>query len=192
MPGSYTISEDDPAPAYDLALILCHDASTGEFFEGDVGIRQVDLDLEAGHQVLCEFLNVQRGTIIIEKAPGSGTGYGFSGDLGDFTLDSGQEQTFINQPVGRYIVTEQTPPGDKLTGLTCTDSDANGVPSTGNVAANTATINLDPGETVRCTYTNQAGGSVVIKKAVTSGPNGPFTFLDNIQTPATFDLSHGE
>ena len=190
-PGSYIISEDDPTPAYDLALILCHDASTGEFFEGDVANHQVDLNLEADHQILCEFLNVQRGTIIIEKAPGSGSGYGFSGDLGDFTLDSGQEQTFSNQPVGQYSVAEQTPPGDVLTGLTCTDSDANGVPSTGNLAASTATINLDPGETVRCTYTNQPGGSVVIKKAVASGPSGPFTFLDNIKTPATFEMSDG-
>ena len=71
-------------------------------------------------------------------------------------------------------------PAIRLTGLTCTDSDANGVPSTGDVASSTATINLDPGETVRCTYTNQPGGSVVIKKAVDSGPSGPFTFLDNI------------
>ena len=93
--------------------------------------------------------------------------------------------------MGAYSVTEQTPPGDTLTGLTCTDSDANGVPSTGDVASSTATINLDPGETVRCTYTNQPGGSIVIKKKVTSGPAGPFTFLDNIQTPATFELSDG-
>ena len=64
-------------------------------------------------------------------------------------------------------------------------------PPTGDVASSTATINLDPGETVRCTYTNQPGGSVVIKKAVASGPSGPFTFLDNIQTPATFELSDG-
>ena len=190
-PGAKTISEDDPTPDYDLALILCYDAATGQFFEGDAATRKVDLDLDVGHQVLCEFVNVQRGTIIIEKAPGSGTGYDFSGDLGDFSLDSGDDKTFINQPVGEYTVTEQTPPGDTLTGLTCTDSDANGVPSTGEVASSTATINLDPGETVRCTYTNQPGGSVVIKKKVTSGPNGPFTFLDNIKTPATFDLSDG-
>ena len=38
--GSYTISEDDPTPDYDLALILCYDASTGEFFEGDVANRR--------------------------------------------------------------------------------------------------------------------------------------------------------
>ena len=190
-PGANTINEDDPTPGYDLALILCYDASTGQFFQGDVANRKVDLDLDVGHQVLCEFFNVQRGTIIIEKAPGSGTGYDFSGDLGDFSLDSGDEKTFINQPVGQYSVSEQTPAGDTLTGLTCTDSDANGVASTGDVASSTATINLDPGETVRCTYTNQPGGSVVIKKAVASGPAGPFTFLDNIQTPATFDLSDG-
>ena len=134
---------------------------------------------------------MQRGKIIIEKAPGAGTGYAFSGDLGDFSLDSGREETFVEQPVGQYFVSEQTPPGDRLTGLTCTDSDANGVPSTGGVASQTATINLDPGETVRCTYTNQPGGSIVIKKTVTAGANGPFTFLDNIATPATFDLNGG-
>ncbi len=191
--GSYTISEDDPTPGYDLILAFCYDASTGEFYEGDLEKRQLDLlDLEAGHQILCDFVNAQRGTIIIEKAPGAGTGYAFSGDLGDFSLDSGQEKEFVNQPVGQYLVSEQTPPGDTLTGLTCTDDDANGVPSTGDVAANTATINLDPGETVRCAFTNQPGGSIVIKKTVDSGPNGPFTFLDNIVTPATFELSGGE
>ena len=189
--GNYTISEDDPTPGYDLALILCYDAFSGDFFEGDVANRQVNLDLTNGHQVLCEFVNVQRGTVIIEKAPGAGTGYAFSGDLGDFSLDSGQEKEIVELPVGQYIVSEQTPPGDTLIGLTCTDSDANGVPSTGDVASQTATINLDPGETVRCTYTNEPGGSIVIKKAVTSGPTGPFTFLDNIATPATFDLNGG-
>ena len=99
-PGVKIISEDDPTPDYDLALILCYDAATGQFFEGDAATRKVDLDLDVGHQVLCEFVNVQRGTIIIEKAPGSGTGYGFSGDLGDFTLDSGKEQTFVELKVG--------------------------------------------------------------------------------------------
>ncbi len=190
-PGAKIISEDDPTPDYDLALILCYDAATGQFFQGDAATRKVDLSLKDGHQVLCEFVNVQRGTVIIEKAPGAGTGYAFSGDLGDFSLDSEQKETFVELPVGQYSVTEQTPPGDTLTGLTCTDSDANGVASTGDVASQTATINLDPGETVRCTYTNQPGGSVVIKKKVTSGPNGDFTFLDNIATPATFDLSDG-
>ncbi len=191
-PGSsYTISEDENAD-YDLAFILCNDASTGEFFEGDVVNRQVTVGpLQEGQQILCEFVNVQRGTVIIEKAPGAGTGYAFSGDLGDFSLDSEQKETFVELPVGQYSVTELTPPGDLLTDLFCTDTDANGVASTGDVASQTATINLDPGETVHCTFTNQPGGSVVIRKAVDSGPDGDFTFLDNIATPATFDLSDG-
>ncbi len=188
---TYIVTEADPTPAYDLTEALCFDTATGATIPGDLTSRSVTFTPAAGHVIYCEFLNQERGTVIIEKAPGSGTGYGFSGDLGDFTLDSGKEQTFVELKVGAYSVTEQTPPGDTLTGLTCTDSDANGVPSTGDVASSTATINLDPGETVRCTYTNQPGGSVVIKKAVTSGPSGPFTFLDNIQTPATFELSDG-
>ena len=128
---TYIVTEADPTPAYDLTEALCFDTATGATIPGDLTSRSVTFTPAAGHVIYCEFLNQERGTVIIEKAPGSGTGYGFSGDLGDFTLDSGKEQTFVELKVGAYSVTEQTPPGDTLTGLTCTDSDANGVPSYG-------------------------------------------------------------
>jgi hypothetical protein len=41
-----------------------------------------------------------------------------------------------------------------LTGITCQDSVVGGTASTGSFESRTATINLDPGETVTCTFTN--------------------------------------
>ena len=103
------------------------------------------------------------GTIIIAKEtlPAGGSGFGFSQDMdgtGDFALADGGSKTFEYVVAGSYAVTEDDPsavPGDyDLTGLVCVDSDAGGSASTTNQSSRTATINLDPGETVTCTFTN--------------------------------------
>ena len=58
-----------------------------------------------------------------------------------------------------------------LTALTCTDPD-NG--SSTSVPNRTATIDVDPGETVHCTYTNTKGASVTINKDAI--PDDPWDF----------------
>jgi hypothetical protein len=82
-------------------------------------------------------------------------------DLSGFSLDDavpddgdgiGSSRTFNNLLPGTYTVTEGMVAGWTLSNLSCLDSYAGGTHST--VSGATATINLDPGETVTCTFTN--------------------------------------
>lgn len=93
-------------------------------------------------------------------------------------------QTFTNIPAGAYTVTEDdpTPFGFDLTELSCDDGN-----SSGDVGGRTATINLDYGETVTCTFTNTQRGVIRIVKEsqpksandfIFGGDLGPFTLDD--------------
>ncbi len=97
------------------------------------------------------------GTIRIAKAtfPAGGTGFGFTDDVpgsaGAFTLDDGGIETFTGVPPGTYTVTEDdpgtTPGGYTLAHVGCDDAD-----SAGNRFARTATVALQAGETLTCTF----------------------------------------
>ena len=95
------------------------------------------------------------GTINIVKAttPAGGTGFGFTDDVpgspGTFTLNDGATHTFSNVTPGTYSITEALPGGYTVTDITCGDND-----STGNPFSRTATINLQAGEAVTCTFRN--------------------------------------
>jgi uncharacterized repeat protein (TIGR01451 family) len=96
-----------------------------------------------------------------------------------FTLTHGAAQGFNDITPGAYTVTEAdptlTPGGFDLSGIACDDAN-----STGNTGARTATINLDPGETVTCIFTNTQRGSITIIKS--SDPISPtnFTFSGDL------------
>ncbi len=118
--------------------------------------------ITAGLAVLPPPIN---GTVIIEKEtlPPGGTGFSFSQNIdgsGTFMLDDGGSRTFTDVPAGRYQVQEAdpaiTPGGYTLSNLVCTDSDPNGDPSLVDLSSRTATVAVDPGETVICTFTNSA------------------------------------
>ena len=93
------------------------------------------------------------GTVRILKStsPAGGTGFTFTETMtnGGFTLNDGGEEVFLNVPAGTYTVTENAMPGWSLTDVTCGDDD-----STGNAFARNATIRLQGGETVVCTFRN--------------------------------------
>jgi hypothetical protein len=99
------------------------------------------------------------GTIVIEKVtdPAGGTGFGFTDDIeapNSFTLDdSGPPRIFNDVFPGTYTVTENDPAPDfDLTGLVCVeDVNSNSITDLLNWQA---TIYLNPGETVTCTFTN--------------------------------------
>jgi hypothetical protein len=108
------------------------------------------------------------GTVIIDKEtePGGGTGFRFAQDVdssGIFSLNDGQRKTFASILPGSYSVTEEdpaaTPSGYDLGGLACQDSDPSGTASVTDLGTRTATIHLDPGETVTCTFTNEKRAS---------------------------------
>jgi len=98
---------------------------------------------------------VTTGTIRIVKrtSPAGGTGFGFTDDVpggpSTFTLNDGGVQTFSNVTAGTYTVTENNPSGSTLTGITCDDQDSSGDP-----VARSATVGLQAGEVVTCTFQN--------------------------------------
>ena len=173
-PGTYT-STEGAAAGFDLSSIVCNDSNS----TGNVGTRTATFVVASGETVKCTFTNTQQnGTIEIEKQtiPGGGTGFGFTGtDLpgtadDTFTLNDDGVKTINNVPTGTYHVSENAPtPGYDLTNLVCTDPD-NG--SSVSVANREATIDVDPNETVHCTYTNTKDATLTVVKGPRPRPAG--------------------
>ncbi|MGD8319302.1 MAG: SdrD B-like domain-containing protein, partial [Gemmatimonadota bacterium] len=155
--GTYTLTEDDPGPEYGLTKINC-DAAVGA---PDLKERTVDVEVGVGATVKCVFENQARGTISISKvtnpADAARGGFVFTHDIpapeSAFSLDHGGTQTFQYVPAGAYHVTEGTPaPFHELGAITCKDPGDDG--TTWDVETQTASIDLDPGETVSCEFRN--------------------------------------
>jgi hypothetical protein len=95
------------------------------------------------------------GTVIIRKAtyPSGGEGvFDFTETItsGGFQLADGGARTFLGVSPGTYSVTESAmPAGYSLADIACDDLD-----STGNSATRAATIRVDAGETITCTFRN--------------------------------------
>ena len=81
-----------------------------------------------------------------------------------FTLDASE--------LGAHSVTESLTPGWNLTNLVCTGG---GVDSSTSVANRAATLDIDAGETVVCTFTNTKGASLTVVK-VTDPASDPQDF----------------
>ncbi|HYI11866.1 MAG TPA: IPTL-CTERM sorting domain-containing protein [Thermoanaerobaculia bacterium] len=120
-----------------------HGATSGEEDEVDT-IRG---------QIAAPVVEVTTGTVRIRKAtsPGGGAGFPFTETItpGAFSLNDGAEQVFTNVPAGTYTITEGMVAGWTLTDVVCGDND-----SEGNPTARTATVRLQGGESVVCTFTN--------------------------------------
>jgi len=113
-----------------------------------------DVD-EIRGQIAAPATQFTTGTIRIVKttSPAGGTGFDFTTDIAGgpaaFVLNDGGEQVFADVPVGQYEVTEVIPAGWSVTDVVCGDND-----SVGNPFDGTATINLQGGENVTCTFHN--------------------------------------
>ncbi|WP_299178598.1 hypothetical protein [uncultured Neptuniibacter sp.] len=151
-PGTYTVTETDPGPQWDLTDLSCSDTDNTV-----VSNATATIELDPGETVVCTYENTRRGNIIIVKNSIGGDGeFAYSGSLGltSLTTVGGTDDTgntYFNMVPGIYSVTETDPaPNWDLTGLSCIETGGQ------NTATNNATANimLDPGETVTCTYTN--------------------------------------
>jgi hypothetical protein len=106
-------------------------------------------------QIAPPLVVVTTGTIRIRKTttPAGGTNFPFTdnvpGSPGTFNLDDEEVRTFSNVPAGTYTITEGAVAGYSLTDVSCDDGD-----STGNPFARTATIQLQAGTSVTCTFHN--------------------------------------
>jgi predicted outer membrane repeat protein len=190
------------SPAIDTAT--CQDLSGNPLTVDQRGVTRPQ-DGDGDHVPACDMgaFELAPGTIIIEKetVPGGGSGFVFSQDIdstGIFPLDDTGSKTFDDIAPGQYAVTEVDPtvaPGSyDLTALVCQDSDPQGVASTGDLNTRTATINLDSGETVTCTFTNtgQPGKITVEKQTLPAGTEQAFTFTGAINAQLKDDESASE
>lgn len=169
--ATYDVAETAPTPAWDLTSSTCSDGSD----PGAIG-------LSAGETVTCTFTNTKRGTIRIVKQTNPrnlADSFGFTDNIASpnsFSLiDNDVSKEFLNVlPTMTYTVTENDPTssGFGLDTIVCADTvdpGSGGTNSTGNVLTRQATINLDPGETVTCTFTNSTGAVKVYKTAKNHG-----------------------
>ena len=118
------------------------------------------------------------GTVVINKVsvggdatfPYTGTGSGIDASFSIATTGGSGSKTYADIPTGSKSVTEtigSLPAGWSFTSLTCSDPD--GGTTTSGAAA---TIDLDTGETITCTYTNTNSATLTVIKHVVNENGG--------------------
>ncbi len=170
--GVYAVSESVPT-GWDLTSATCDDGS-------DPGA----IDLAPGETVTCTFENTKRGYIIVDKVTdpaGDPQLFDFDPNYADpFALADLSDPNMSGPLVhGVYAVSESVPTGWDLTSATCDDGSDPGA------------IDLQPGETVTCTFENTKRGYIIVDK-VTDPAGDPqlFDFDPNYADPfALADLS---
>jgi len=106
-----------------------------------------------------------------------------------FTLQDDGVKTFTGVFFGNGLtVSEDAPPtGWDLASIDCSASV--GVVPTTNVGTRTVTFNLTAStQSVDCTFTNRARGTIVVEK-ITDDGSGAFVFTSNTLTPSPFTLT---
>jgi hypothetical protein len=145
----------------------------------------VNYPADFGKVFQCTYTNKKLGKIIIEKQtdpadPNGVNSFGFTDNIAapnSFSLVDEEQEIFLDVEADQYMVTENDPtPAFDLVDLVCVDDfDQNGynvVDSSTDLVNLKATINLDPGETVKCTYENRERGMVDLLK-LTNGVEDP-------------------
>jgi hypothetical protein len=151
----------------------------------------VSYPANAGDLFTCTFTNTQRGKIIVEKqtepdASLQSFEFDTSYDDANFFLTDGQSDDSGFLVPDSYTVQEIVPAAWDLTVLTCTEDQAEN--STTSLETATASITLDPGETVTCVFTNTERGMADVTKTVDGlPPTGDQSFDFQIRQGASPD-----
>ena len=191
-PGEYTVSEATPS-GWALTQFEC--LSDGEpIGTPDPGTGSVTFTVTEGQDIVCNYFNTQLGTISVSKVTdpaGDSTQFDFT-TTGlpepGFSLGDGQTIEILDLPPGAYSVAETDEPGWQLTDLVCLSSIGTEVPV--DVSTGVASIELDAGENVDCTYTNTKLGSITVDKVTDpAGDPTAFPFTATNLTPATFAVT---
>lgn len=147
--GTYSVSEE-PKEGWDETGNDCSQVPVG-----------------IGETKECTITNTERGNIIIKKAIDSVNEndvtkvFTYSTDNVDYSgfILHANEQNSQNLKPDTYTVTESFNENNwRLIDVTCDDG------GSGNVNDKTATINLEPGATVTCTFTNQKWAKIIVDK----------------------------
>src|SRR6185295_6748806 len=185
LPGSRTVTEGAVA-GWSLTGLVCNDAN------GSTSGATATINLDAGENVTCTYTNTKLGsiTIIKDAIPNDAQDFAFTTTgtaLSNFSLDDDADATLSNTQVfsgllpGQRTVIEGAVAGWSLTGLVCNDAN-------GSTSGATATINLDAGENVTCTYTNTKLGSITIIKDAIPNDAQDFSFTTTGTGLSNFSL----
>ena len=170
--GDFDLTET-PRTAWRLVGADCGNASTTDIANGKT------IALGWGQNVTCTFSNEAFGEIVVAKVtiPGTtpaATKFEFNPSWSDTNLLVGNGESVSSGQLvaGTYSVAELVPAGWDLTGLICSASSVLTESNNGSTAvyANpSATITLEPGDKVTCTFTNTERGSIIIDKVTLPG-----------------------
>lgn len=112
-----------------------------------------------------------------------------------FGLAASETQTIVNVQPGSYSLKQSDPAdlGYDLSRLTCVESGAlTNTATTTSVPDRTATLHVDPGEKIECTYDNMRRGGLWVEKR-TEPAGDPTSFAFTTDAPGgDFSLKHGE
>lgn len=164
-PGTYSVSEIVPS-GWDLTNAVCSDQSPVSA-----------ISVSSGETVTCVFSNTQRGSITIRKNTLGGNGtFSFTSTAlptHSFSITTTAQTgsaNFSNIVPGTYDITETIPSGWILSpSLTCSDPDGG---STVNASKGLVTVDLDPGESITCTFINNKLPKLTVIKHVINDNGG--------------------
>ncbi|HEX2031832.1 MAG TPA: hypothetical protein VHL78_10580, partial [Actinomycetota bacterium] len=191
-PGTYTVEEVNLPAGWELTDVACSGANSSVV---TITGAQISVDLAAGEAIVCKFENTQEGSITIEKdaVPDSSQPFEFDPSanlqpnnffLTDDATPGLAQETFTGLLSGTYTVEEvNLPAGWQLTDLACAGGGADTT-----TAGALATIGLDPGEAVVCTFTDTQQASLTIVKDALPDSEQDFEFLPSDNLGAAFLL----
>lgn len=143
----YSLSQNLPS-GWDLTSATCDDGSPVS-----------TIDVSPGETVTCTFANRKRGQIVVreDSIPDNSQDFSFTAGGGlspsSFQLDDDSNPTLSNTrtfvdvaPRSGYSIVESVPGGWDLAGATCDDG------------SSVSNIDVSPGETVTCIFTNKRRG----------------------------------
>jgi hypothetical protein len=187
-PGTYTATEGT-TDGFVLTDITCS-GDTIAPFSSDAGATAT-FNAQSGETITCVFTNTQdaKVTIVKDAQPDDAqdfafttTGAGWSGfaldDDSDATLPSSRTFTFPAGSFGAKTVTESPVEDWVNTGLECSEGDVDG---------STATLQVDAGDQITCTFTNALAAIDVVKKIRNVTLGGQF-----VHTPPDIDAYVGD
>ena len=189
VPGTgYWVKEGDPGADFELTDIRCSaNVASSDIYKAN-GL--VTFNLDRAERVECTFTNTQRGNIIVVKQTdpdGSEASFDFTTNYGggSFSLTDGTQNDSgplsPTSEAGTYSVAEtDLPTGWTTSGSSCDDGSPIGA------------IDLDPGETVTCTFNNTItrGKIIVVKQTDPDGSEASFGFTTNYGG-GSFSLTDG-
>lgn len=180
--SNYSVTETNMLSGHSFGSASCK-KSNGDSVGTPNGQGVTGITVGASDIISCDFVNtLNKGTITIIKdaVPNDPQDFKFTGNLGQFDLDDDSDPTlpniatFSGMTQGTYTVTEPNVQGWDLTNVVCNDTN-----SQGNVNNRNAVIQLEPGETVTCTFTNtKQTGTLTLVKTVTNDNGGQKTTAD--------------